>query len=54
MAEWTDEQRRLLVECAMHATVITGHDIQDCLMELRRIVRAYKDGKTDEHGRKNA
>ena len=50
--DWSDEQRRLLVECAMHATVVTGHEIHDCIMELRSIVRAYKDGNADEQGKK--
>lgn len=50
MAEWTDEQRRLLVECAYHATEITGHELQDCLMELHRLVKAFRAGNVREDG----
>lgn len=50
MAEWTDEQRRLLVECAYHATEITGHDLQECLTELHELVTAYKDGRIGDRG----
>jgi len=49
--DWTDEQRRLLVECATHATIVTGHDLQECLTELHVLVKAYKAGKADEVGR---
>lgn len=52
MSEWTDEQRALLVECATHATVVTGHDIHDCATELARIIKAYKAQGVDERGRK--
>ena len=51
MSEWTDEQRSLLVECSYHMTQVTGHDINDCLKEMVRIVRAYKAGKADDMGR---
>lgn len=48
--EWTDEQRRMLVECAYHMTVVTSHDVSDCIRELHKMVRDYKSGKTDEYG----
>lgn len=50
--EWTDEQRRLLVECAYHCVEVTGHDLHDCLMELHRLVTAFKASRVDEHGRR--
>lgn len=50
MAEWTDEQRRLLVECAYHATEVTGHDLRECLTELHELVKAYKDGRIGDRG----
>ena len=46
--EWTDEQRRLLVECAWHATIITGHNISEVAMELARLVREYKKNRKED------
>ena len=46
--DWTDEQRRLLVECAYHATEITGHDIHEVTVELARLIREYKKMKAEE------
>ena len=42
MSDWTEEQRRLLVECAYHATVVTGHDIHEVAVELSRLISEYK------------
>ena len=51
MAEWTDEQRRLLVECAYHATEITGHSLGEIAVELSNIVNWYRESKVDDKGR---
>lgn len=47
---WTDEQRRVLVECAYHTTEMTGHDLNDCLRELHKLVKDYRENKVDERG----
>ena len=51
MSSWTDEQRRLLVECAYHATEITGHSLGEIAVELSNIVSWYRDSKVDDKGR---
>jgi len=51
MTEWTDEQRRVLVECAVHTTELVGHELHDCLFELRRLVKEYRENKVDDYGR---
>ena len=48
--DWTDEQRRVLVECAYHMTAITGHNLSDCIRELHSLIRDYRSGKADEYG----
>lgn len=40
--EWTDEQRRMLIECMFHMTEITGHGLNDCSNEMRRLVWEYR------------
>lgn len=52
MSEWTDEQRRLLVECAYHTTEITGHTLGEVAVEMANIVNWYRDAKVDDKGRK--
>lgn len=44
---WTDEERRLLVECAVHAQSVTGHEIGDCARELWELIRAYREEGRD-------
>ena len=51
MGGWTDEQRRLLVECAYHATEITDHSLGEIAVELSNIVNWYRDSKVDDKGR---
>ena len=41
--KWTDEQRRMLIECMFHMTEITRHGLNDCTNEMRRLVREYRD-----------
>lgn len=51
MSGWTDEQRRLLVECAYHTTEITGHTLGEVAVEMANIVNWYRDAKVDDKGR---
>ena len=51
-SDWTDEQRRLLIECAYHATVITEHDVHEVAVELARLIQEYKKSKVDDLGKR--
>lgn len=51
MSGWTDEQRRLLVECAYHTTEITGHTLGEVAVEMANIVNWYRGAKVDDKGR---
>lgn len=44
-AEWDDEKRRALIECATQAVERTGMSLGACAVELGRMLRERKDGK---------
>ena len=48
--DWTDTERKLVVECAYHMTEITGHNLSECIKELHALIRDYRSGKADEYG----
>lgn len=41
---WTGEQQEALLRCALDMTRATGHCIQECMVELARIVREHRGG----------
>lgn len=49
-AEWTDEQRRLLVESATTITQLCDHSLYECALELARIIKRYRRQKKGGRG----
>lgn len=37
---WTDEQLRTLLDCASRMAAATGHDLGECVDELRRMAKS--------------
>lgn len=42
---WTNEQNDALVRCAMEMTQKTNHSVRECVVQLARIVTAYRKAK---------
>ena len=42
---WTERERTLLVECAVHMQEVTGHGIGECTRELKSLISEYRKTK---------